>query len=78
MNIKTSFVQKLPFSDSKYRYYLPLFPLAIEQFELRSFDLVVSLSHCVAKGIRPRGDALHVCFCFTPIRRFEAGLQFLR
>ncbi len=68
MNIKTSFVQKLPFSGSKYRYYLPLFPLAIEQFELRSFDLVVSLSHCVAKGIRPRGDALHVCYCFTPMR----------
>ncbi len=68
MNIRTSFIQKLPLSESKYRYYLPLFPTAIEQFDLRPYDLVVSLSHCVAKGVRPRADALHVCYCFTPMR----------
>ena len=68
MHIATSFVQRLPYSDSLYRYYLPLFPAAIEQFDLRSFDLVISSSHCVAKGVVPRPDALHVCYCHTPMR----------
>lgn len=68
MDIRTSFIQKIPFAESQYRYFLPLFPSAIEQFDLRSFDLVVSLSHCVAKGVRPASDALHICYCFTPMR----------
>ncbi|HEY4643818.1 MAG TPA: glycosyltransferase [Bacteroidota bacterium] len=68
MEIRTSFIHDLPLSQSLYRYYLPLFPTAIEQFDLRGYDMVVSLSHCVAKGIRPPPDALHVCYCFTPMR----------
>ena len=66
--IHTSFVQKLPFASGKYRRYLPLFPRAIERFDLSEYDLVISCSHCVAKGARPRAGAVHVCYCFTPMR----------
>ena len=66
--IRTSFLQRLPFLESKYRFYLPLFPLAIELFDLGEFDLVVSSSHCVAKGAIPPPDALHVSYIHSPIR----------
>jgi glycosyltransferase involved in cell wall biosynthesis len=66
--IRTSFVQHLPAASRRYRHYLPLFPAAAASFDLRGFDLVVSSSHCVAKGVRvPRG-ARHVCYCHTPMR----------
>jgi glycosyltransferase involved in cell wall biosynthesis len=65
--IHTSFVQRLPGAARHYRRYLPLFPAAVERFDLRGFDLVVSCSHCVAKGAIPRG-APHVCYCNTPMR----------
>ncbi len=68
MEIKTSFIQKFPFVKKKYRSYLPLYPLAIEQFDVRNFDLIISSSHCVAKGIIPHPNALHVCYCHTPMR----------
>ena len=68
MNIVTSFVQKLPFVKSRYRNYLPLFPAAIEQFDLRGFDLIISSSHCVAKGIIPHPGTVHICYCHTPMR----------
>src|SRR4030042_6059136 len=68
MNIKTSFIHKFPMASRYYRYYLPLFPTAIEQFDLKGYDLVVSTSHCVAKGILPMPDSLHICYCFTPMR----------
>jgi glycosyltransferase involved in cell wall biosynthesis len=66
--IKTSFIQKLPFAPSRYRSYLPLFPAAIEQFDLRGYDLVLSSSHCAAKGVIPPPDAFHLCYCHTPMR----------
>src|SRR5262245_41766559 len=66
--IRTSFVQRLPLAASKYRHYLPLFPRAAERFDLRDFDLVLSSSHCVAKGVVPRPGALHICYCHTPMR----------
>ncbi|MGR3317157.1 MAG: glycosyltransferase [Candidatus Anammoxibacter sp.] len=66
-NIKTSFIQNLPFS-SKYRRFLPLFPTAIELFDLSDYDLVLSSSHCVAKGVITRPDAVHICYCHTPMR----------
>lgn len=66
--IHTSFIQKLPFATSFYRHYLPLFPLAIEQFDLRGYDVVISVSHAVAKGVLTTADQLHLCYCFTPIR----------
>jgi glycosyltransferase involved in cell wall biosynthesis len=66
--IRTSFLQNAPRLRRSYRSYLPLFPLAIEQFELADFDLVLSTSHCVAKGARARPGARHVCYCHTPMR----------
>jgi len=66
--IHTSFLQRAPGLRRHYRRYLPLFPAAIEDFDLAGFDLVVSSSHCVAKGIVPPPDALHVCYCHTPMR----------
>jgi glycosyltransferase involved in cell wall biosynthesis len=66
--IHTTFVQRLPQVERRYRHYLPLFPAAAESIDLRRYDLVISTSHCVAKGVRPRPGALHVCYCFTPMR----------
>jgi len=67
-DVRTSFVQRLPRVETWYRHYLPLFPAAAESFDLRGFDLVVSSSHCAAKGVRPPRGALHVCYCHTPMR----------
>jgi glycosyltransferase involved in cell wall biosynthesis len=66
--IVTSFVQRLPAVNTRYRYYLPLFPTAVESFDLRGYDLVLSSSHCVAKGARPGPGVPHVSYCFTPMR----------
>ncbi len=65
--IVTSFLQKLPVGPSNYRNFLPLFPRAVESFDLSGYDLVVSSSHCVAKGARS-GRAPHLCYCYTPVR----------
>ena len=64
----TSFVQHLPAAATQYRRYLPLFPLAVRQFDLRGYDLVISSNHCVAKGARVPPGALHICYCYTPMR----------
>jgi glycosyltransferase involved in cell wall biosynthesis len=66
--IYTSFIQFLPAATRWYRYYLPLFPLAIERFQLESYDLILSSSHCVAKGIRPPSGAKHLCYIHAPMR----------
>ncbi len=66
--IRTSFLQRVPGIARHYRQFLPLFPLAAERFDLRGFDLVLSSSHCVAKGVRPAPGALHLCYCHTPMR----------
>jgi glycosyltransferase involved in cell wall biosynthesis len=66
--IRTSFVQHLPAVERRYRQYLPLFPAAAASFDLSAYDVVISSSHCVAKGVRRRPDALHVCYCHTPMR----------
>ncbi|MBZ0271973.1 glycosyltransferase [bacterium] len=66
--IKTSFVQRLPFSESKYRNYLPLFPFAIERFDMSPYDVVISSSHCVAKSVKVRPGALHISYVHTPMR----------
>lgn len=68
MKIKTSFVQNLPLVLNHYQKYLPLFPTAIEQFDLTGFDLVVSSSHCVAKGVITMPETCHICYCYTPMR----------
>lgn len=66
--VTTSFIQKLPKAKTKYRNYLPLMPLAIEQFDLRGYDLIISSSHCVAKGVITGPDQKHICICYTPVR----------
>lgn len=66
--IHQSFVAGLPRAAELYRYYLPLFPAAIERFDLGGFDLVLSSSHCVAKGVRVPAGSRHLCYCFTPMR----------
>jgi len=68
MNIHTSFIDKLPFKETKYRNYLPLFPAAIRSLNFNKYDLILSTSHCVAKGALPRKNALHICYCHTPMR----------
>ncbi|MGH2567573.1 MAG: glycosyltransferase, partial [Bacteroidota bacterium] len=68
MEIRTSFVQYLPLKRERYRNYLPLFPAAIESFDLSGFDLIISSSHCVAKGVIPPPGSLHLCYCHTPMR----------
>tara|TARA_B100000902_G_C27316553_1_gene921708 strand:- start:2366 stop:3490 length:1125 start_codon:yes stop_codon:yes gene_type:complete len=67
-NVKTSFVQKLPFAKKKYRNYLPFFPFAIEKFNLSDYDLILSSSHCVAKGVSTHNNQLHICYMHTPVR----------
>lgn len=64
----TSLIQKLPFSKSKYRSYLPLFPFAIEQFDLREYDVVLTSAYAVANGVLTNSDQLHISYCHTPIR----------
>ncbi len=66
--VHTSFIQKMPFGIKKYRSYLPLFPFAVEQFDLRGYDVIISSSHCVAKGVLTKADQLHICYCHSPIR----------
>jgi len=66
--IRTSFLQRAPGIRRRYRSYLPLFPAAIEELDLSGFDVVVSSSHCVAKGVIPPPEALHLCYCHTPMR----------
>lgn len=65
---QTTFIQKLPWANKKYRNYLPLMPLAIEQLDLSKFDIVISSSHAVAKGVLVGPDQLHICYCHSPIR----------
>lgn len=66
--IRTSFLQKAPGIRRHYRSYLPLFPAAIEELDLSGFDVVLSSSHCVAKGVIAPPDAFHLCYCHTPMR----------
>ncbi len=66
--IRNSVVNALPRSGTRYREYLPLFPAAIEQFDLDDVDLVISTSHCAAKAVIPTGRAKHFCYCHSPMR----------
>jgi glycosyltransferase involved in cell wall biosynthesis len=66
--ITTSLIQKLPFAEKKYKLYLPLFPFAVEQFDLREYDLIISSNHAVSKGVLTAAHQLHVTYCHSPIR----------
>ena len=75
----TSFIQKLPFAKDKYRNYLLLFPIAIEQFDLSGYDVVLSSSHAVAKGVLTHSNQLHIAYVHTPIRyAWDLYHQYLR
>ncbi len=82
--IHTSFIDRLPFAHRNYRRYLPLMPLAIEQFDLRAYDIILSSSYAVAHGVLVRPEQLHISFTHTPLRQAwhqhfaylnDAGLQ---
>lgn len=66
--VQTSFIQQLPFARKKYRYYLSLMPMAVEQFDLSNYDLVISSSHAVAKGVLTGPDQLHISYVHSPMR----------
>jgi glycosyltransferase involved in cell wall biosynthesis len=66
--VRTSFIQLLPWAKKRYRFYLPLMPIAVEQLDLRPYDIVLSSSHTVAKGVLTRADQLHVSYIHTPVR----------
>ena len=76
---RTSFLQKLPGARAHYRRYLPLMPLAVEQLDLSGYDLVVSSSYAVAKGVLTGPDQLHLCMCYSPMRyAWDLQHQYLR
>ncbi len=67
-NAHTTFIQHLPFARKKHRYYLPLFPIAIERFDLSKSKLIISSAHAVAKGVKINKNQLHICYCHSPMR----------
>lgn len=76
---QTSFIQGLPFAKKKYRAYLPLMPFAVEQLDVSGYDLVISSSHAVAKGVITGPNQLHICYCHSPIRyAWDLQHQYLR
>ena len=77
--VRTSFLQRLPGARTHYRHLLPLMPFAIEQFDLAGYDLVVSSSYAVAKGVLTGPDQLHLCMCYSPMRyAWDLQHQYLR
>src|SRR5580658_6005699 len=76
--VTTSFINALPASARLYKRYLPLMPLALEQLDLRDYDLVISSESGPAKGVITRPDALHVCYCHTPMRYAWSGYHSYR
>ena len=77
--VRTSFVQHLPFARTAFRRYLPLFPRAIERLDVAGYDVVLSSSHAVAKGVRTTPAQLHICYCYTPMRyAWDLQDQYLR
>jgi glycosyltransferase involved in cell wall biosynthesis len=68
MDIRTSFMQKLPLVTKHHQPYLPLYPFAMENLDLRGYDLVLSSSSAFGKGVITRPETLHICYCHTPMR----------
>ncbi|MFA5211286.1 MAG: glycosyltransferase [Patescibacteria group bacterium] len=66
--IHESFLASLPFSKSKYQWYLPLMPMATEKYNLRDFDIVISSTSAFSKGILTQPETMHICYCHTPTR----------
>ncbi|SKA76592.1 Glycosyltransferase involved in cell wall bisynthesis [Caloramator quimbayensis] len=68
MDIRTSYLQKIPFANKIYQNLLPFMPGAVERYDLSEYDLVLSSSTCCAKGVITKSDTLHICYCHTPMR----------
>lgn len=68
LDIRTSFIQKIPLGIKRYKWYLSWMPAAIERFDLSKYDLVLSDSTAFAKGVITRPETLHICYCHTPTR----------
>ena len=66
--IYTSFIQNIPKAKKNYRYLLPLFPAAVKGLDVSEFDVILSSSHCAAKGVKKGDQSLHICYCYTPMR----------
>lgn len=66
--VETSFISRLPLSKRLYQYYLPLMPMALEEFDLSAYDLVISSESGPAKGVITRPGSLHLCYCHSPMR----------
>ena len=77
--ITASFVNRLPFGIKKYRNYLPLMPIAVEQFDLSKYDLIISSSYAVAKGVISGPDQIHISYVHSPMRyAWDLQSQYLR
>jgi glycosyltransferase involved in cell wall biosynthesis len=76
--IHTSFAQRLPWSTRFFRAYFPLYPMAVESFDLRGFDVILSSSFAFAKGVLPPPSACHICYCYTPLRYLWSEYHFHR
>lgn len=77
--VTTTFIQKMPWGIKKYKAYLPLMPLAIQQLDLSSYDLVISSSYCVAKGVITGPDQKHISYCHSPVRyAWDLQAQYLK
>lgn len=68
MELRCSFLQRIPWARRSHQPFLPLFPIAVEQFNLRGYDLIISSSHSCAKGVITPPETLHICYCHTPMR----------
>jgi glycosyltransferase involved in cell wall biosynthesis len=68
MKVRTTFIQKLPFAKKLYKNYLPLMPWALRRLDLSGYDLIISSESGPAKGIRKPKNAVHICYCHTPMR----------
>jgi len=66
--IYTSFIQKMPFAKKKHQLYLPFMPVAVEQFDLSGYDIVISSESGVAKGVLTKPETCHICYCHSPMR----------
>lgn len=77
--INNSFIQKFPKAKTKWKTYLPFFPFAVEQFDLSEYDLIISSSHAVAKGVITNANQIHICYIYSPIRyAWDLYHQYLR
>jgi glycosyltransferase involved in cell wall biosynthesis len=75
----TSFIQNLPNAKDRYRSYLPLMPFAVKKFDMSGYDVIISNSHSVAKGVNKNPQQLQICYCHTPMRyAWDLQSQYLK